>query len=149
MRDHTELMRKAFRKLQKTKGESIAEILVAMLVIAMGLIMLASMLTASVNMIKNSKEQYTTEVAQKNAVESSTELDIADLTLTISGSSGDMLIGVGTDDVEGSGTSICSLESFSMTESLQPVGTTDTSDSSTTEYLIFGYLPNSSSVFGD
>lgn len=138
-------MRKAIRKLQKTKGESIAEILVAMLVIAMGLTMLVSMLMASVNMMNNSTEKYTAEVEQKNAVESSTELDIDDLTLKISSNSGDS---VSTINLTANGTSVCSLGSFSMTESLQPVGATDsTSDTNTTEYLIFGYLPNDTSVF--
>lgn len=60
-------MRKIAKKLRSQAGESIAETLVAVLVIAVALTMLAAMITATANMVKNSEkkmnEYYTANAA--------------------------------------------------------------------------------------
>lgn len=48
-------MKKFMRKLRSQAGESIAETLIAVLVIAVALTMLASMITATANMVKRSE----------------------------------------------------------------------------------------------
>lgn len=48
-------MKNVMKKLHSRKGESLAETLVAVLVIALALTMLAGMITATVNMVNKSK----------------------------------------------------------------------------------------------
>lgn len=50
-------MDKVWKKVQNCAGESIAETLIAVLIIALALTMLAGMITATSNMIKTSKEK--------------------------------------------------------------------------------------------
>lgn len=58
------------KKLHSEKGDSIAEVLVALLISALALVMLASMITSSARMITNSKtilNDYYSESAQMNS----------------------------------------------------------------------------------
>ena len=48
-------MKKAWKKLQSTAGESIAETLVAVLIIALAMATLAGMITATMRMVKSSE----------------------------------------------------------------------------------------------
>jgi hypothetical protein len=60
-------MKKALAKLKNKSGETIAEVLVALLVSSLGLVMLASMINASTNIIAKSRslmEEYYTEKAE-------------------------------------------------------------------------------------
>lgn len=56
-------------RLKETKGESIAEVLLASLVISLGFVMLVSMIMASFHMIKNSEEKYKSHNNVKNVFE--------------------------------------------------------------------------------
>ena len=55
-------------KLRGRAGESIAEVLVALLISAVALVMLASMISASTNMIQRSREQLAEYYAQNNVL---------------------------------------------------------------------------------
>ena len=60
-------MKKALAKLKNKSGETIAEVLVALLVSSLGLVILASMINASTNIIAKSRslmEEYYTEKAE-------------------------------------------------------------------------------------
>jgi len=64
-REHT--VKNVMKKLHNRKGESLAETLVAVLVIALALTMLAGMITATANMVNKSKSkmnEYYTENAR-------------------------------------------------------------------------------------
>ena len=54
------------RKLNSRKGESIAEVLVALLVSALGIVLLASMIASSVRMIEQSRETVNDYVVEQN-----------------------------------------------------------------------------------
>jgi Tfp pilus assembly protein PilV len=62
-------MKQMMRKLNSSAGESIAEVLAAMLVIALGIVMLVSMVTSSSNMIRKSENSYAEYMDQYNALE--------------------------------------------------------------------------------
>lgn len=62
-------MKNAIRKLKSNSGESIAEVLIAATVIALGFLMLASMMGSSAKMIRNSEEYYEEYIDSKNKVE--------------------------------------------------------------------------------
>lgn len=61
-------------KLRSSSGESISEVLVAMLVIALGIVMLVSMISASGNMIRRSEKVYADYMEQFNAMEAQDSL---------------------------------------------------------------------------
>lgn len=63
------LLRAASAKLASRKGESLSETLVAMLVVALGSILLVTMVIAARNIIQKSEEAYDTFIAQHNALE--------------------------------------------------------------------------------
>ncbi len=52
------------KKLRNQKGDSIAEVLIALLISALALVMLASMITSSANMITNSKDRMNAYYAE-------------------------------------------------------------------------------------
>ena len=54
------------KKLKNRKGETIAETLVALTIAAIGLVLLASMIQSSSNMIRTSNEQVKRYVAEEN-----------------------------------------------------------------------------------
>jgi Tfp pilus assembly protein PilV len=62
-------MKQMMRKLNSSAGESIAEVLAAMLVIALGIVMLVSMVSSSGNMIRRSEQSYAENMDQFNALE--------------------------------------------------------------------------------
>lgn len=65
-------LRNWIRKIKSRKGESLAEVLIALLVSVLGLVLLASMITTSVNIVTKSKksmEEYIT--AENNLISQS------------------------------------------------------------------------------
>jgi len=56
-------------KIKDTHGESLAEILISTVIIAMAMVMLASMVMASKNLIDKSSERYTEDMKEANEVE--------------------------------------------------------------------------------
>ena len=56
-------------KIKDTHGESLAEILISTVIIAMAMVMLASMVMASKNLIDKSSERYTEDIKEANEVE--------------------------------------------------------------------------------
>lgn len=67
MRDR-KMGRKAIRKLKSKNGESIGEVLAAMVIISLAAILLASMIAASMRIITRSVKGYDLYVAQVNAL---------------------------------------------------------------------------------
>lgn len=61
-----DFLKRIKRKLKSEKGESIAEVLVALLVSMLGLVLLASMITTSVNIVTKSKENTKKYVVAEN-----------------------------------------------------------------------------------
>ena len=62
-------MKKMMQKLRSRAGESISEVLIAMLVSALGLAMLAGVISTSVRIINNSKTTMKTFIQNENALE--------------------------------------------------------------------------------
>ncbi|MDD6692631.1 MAG: hypothetical protein PUE63_12520 [Lachnospiraceae bacterium] len=60
---------KAWSRLKERRGESLAETLVSVLIIALGLTLLASMVTAAGKLINKSERYYWENTAVRNAVE--------------------------------------------------------------------------------
>ncbi len=56
------------KKLCSDKGESIGEVLIALLISSVGLVMLAAMITTSVRMLKQSRSSLIDYVAAENTV---------------------------------------------------------------------------------
>lgn len=72
-------MKKIAKKLCSQAGESIAETLIAVLVIAVALTMLAAMITATANMVKTSEktmDEYYTENAALETLSGGTETTV-------------------------------------------------------------------------
>ena len=63
-------MNKMMQKLRSRAGESISEVLIAMLVSALGLAMLAGVITTSTRIITKSRETVKTYTQAENALES-------------------------------------------------------------------------------
>jgi len=63
-------MKKMMQKLRSRAGESISEVLIAMLVSALGLAMLAGVITTSTRIITKSRETAKTFTQSENALES-------------------------------------------------------------------------------
>lgn len=76
MRDR-KMGRKAIRKLKSKNGESIGEVLAAMVIISLAAILLASMIAASMRIITRSVEGYDLYVAQVNALNTDGEVKSA------------------------------------------------------------------------
>ena len=77
-------MKKLIRgKLNSRKGESIAEVLVALLIAALALVMLASMITSSSSMIKSSRIKMQDYYTANNALETRTGTTAGTGTVTI------------------------------------------------------------------
>lgn len=71
-------------RLKSRRGDSLSEVLVAMLIAAMGLVILASMITSSVSIIRKSKATSEAYVKQENALVSHTESEAMSGTVTFS-----------------------------------------------------------------
>ena len=56
-------------KIKDNHGESLAEILISTVIIAMAMVMLASMVMASKNLIDKSSKRYTEDMKEANEVE--------------------------------------------------------------------------------
>ena len=74
-------MKKIWNKLRGTAGESLAETLVAVLIIAFASVVLAGMISATVNMVKRSESSMKTYYAksadlEKMVTENTTEIKI-------------------------------------------------------------------------
>lgn len=80
-------MKKIAKKLRSQAGESIAETLVAVLVIAVALTMLAAMITATANMVKKSEKKMDEYYTANTALETLNGSD-GELTITITDSDG-------------------------------------------------------------
>lgn len=76
MRDK-KMGRKAIRKLKSKDGESIGEVLAAMVIISLAAILLATMIAASMRIITRSVEGYDLYVAQVNALNTDGEVKSA------------------------------------------------------------------------
>ena len=76
MRDR-KMGRKAIRKLKSKNGESIGEVLAAMVIISLAAILLASMIAASMRIITRSVKGYDLYVAQVNALNTDGEVKSA------------------------------------------------------------------------
>ena len=78
------------KKLKSEKGETISEVLIALLVAALAIVLLAGMINASYSMITKSKEKnekYT--VAENGIVEQSTDSEVSGkVTIEIDGQPG-------------------------------------------------------------
>ena len=61
------------KKIDSERGESIAEVLIAMLIIELALIMVVSMIMSSGKMITNSEKGFDAYYLGKNAIETRTE----------------------------------------------------------------------------
>ena len=68
---------KIYNKILSNSGESIAETLVALLIAALGLVMLAGAVTASFNIVKNSKDKMTEYYDESESLISSNLSDLS------------------------------------------------------------------------
>jgi len=64
------MIKRIGKKLNTNAGESLAEVLVALLIAALALVMLASMITSSASIIQNSRKNIEAYYAANNALES-------------------------------------------------------------------------------
>ena len=62
------LLRATVKRLRSTKGESISEVLIALLISTLGIMLLAGMINASANMITKSKDKIKDYVAKENGI---------------------------------------------------------------------------------
>lgn len=60
---------KRLRKLKERKGESVAEALVSLVIASLGMVLLAGMITASVNLITESRDTISDYVTADNRLE--------------------------------------------------------------------------------
>lgn len=84
-------MKKIKAKLKSQSGETITEVLVASLVVVLGSILLATMVSAAYRMIRNSEKAYDRYLAAQNAAASRGEI-----TYTRTDSSGNQITGDNT-----------------------------------------------------
>lgn len=63
------MIRKILRKVSSKKGESIAEVLIAGLIISLGALLLASMINASFRLLTNEEKSYKEFIEVKNDFE--------------------------------------------------------------------------------
>lgn len=74
------LENRIFQKLKSRQGESIAEVLAAMVVIALGIILLVSMEMAAQNLVRTSESNFTSNMTQKNGIEEGAAAGSSDVT---------------------------------------------------------------------
>ena len=74
------MKQKIIRKLQSKAGDSIAEVLIALLISSLALVMLASMISSSANMITKSKSNMDDYYSKMNALASSSNATV-DITI--------------------------------------------------------------------
>ena len=84
------MKKRIFRKLRSKAGETIAEVLIALLVSSLGLVILAQMINASANMIKNSEvkmQEYYSENNKLDKQDQSEADGTGTLKITLNGAS--------------------------------------------------------------
>lgn len=86
------------KKLKENRGESLTEVLVAILIIALGSIMMITMVSASVKIVKSGTERFGTNMTQKNAVEEAADEDYSGNSGTVTISNGKMTSSGGNAD---------------------------------------------------
>jgi competence protein ComGC len=64
------MIRKLNSKLKSRQGESLGEVLVAILIVALGSLLFASMVTASIRIVNKGKAAYSKNMNLKNQIES-------------------------------------------------------------------------------
>ena len=74
---------KAWSRLKERRGESLAETLVSVLIIALGLTLLASMVTAAGKLINQSERYYGESTAVRNAVEAGSSFEEGEKGLSV------------------------------------------------------------------
>lgn len=80
-------MKKVYAKLLSSKGESISEVLVASLVIALGALLVATMISASFRLLSREEQSYKEYIEQKNIFETLSETkDAGTLNITVTAS---------------------------------------------------------------
>ena len=82
-------MRKCLQKLRKNNGESIGEVLVALLISVLSMTLLASMIAASVSLTRSSKEKLSDYYAAQNTLENKTAASV-DGSVTFTDNSGNV-----------------------------------------------------------
>ena len=87
------MIRNLFSKLKSNHGESLGEVLVAVLIVALGSLLFASMVTASIRIVNKGKAAYSKNMNQKNQIEETTSGN-SESSINISGN----LIGSTSDD---------------------------------------------------
>ncbi len=88
-------MQRMMNKIKSKSGETIAEVLVACLIAAMGLLLLAVMVTTSQRLIEKSENLYKENIKQSNQIELGTTPDSnAGFQVEIKGSRVDQTIDV-------------------------------------------------------
>lgn len=93
----------AEKKICSNAGDSIAEVLIALLIAALALVMLASMITASANMITRSKTYMNTYYTNCNTLNSGPGDFEGNLTLTLSATNaGNNSVGIATQQYSAS-----------------------------------------------
>ncbi len=70
------MMNALYRKLSSNRGESIAEVLIAALVIALGMILLISMINVSFRILNKEEKSYKDFIEEKNAFEKLDEAEV-------------------------------------------------------------------------
>ena len=92
-------MRKLLKeKLNSRKGESIGEVLVALLISALALVMLASMITASTRMIQSSRDKLNEYYLANNTLTDRPETGSGSGTVTIKEGGAVVKLDVGSTD---------------------------------------------------
>ena len=80
------MKRKMLAKLRSRAGESLTETLVALLIAALGLVILAGAISSTMNMVRNSKTRMTSYYSANNAVEKKTaDNAVSDFSVLIGG----------------------------------------------------------------
>ena len=76
------------RRLKSRAGETITEVLIATLVSALGMALLAGMITASLSIMNRSREAALEYFESENALETRSDDSVHDGTVTLTGASG-------------------------------------------------------------
>ncbi|MCH4013773.1 MAG: hypothetical protein LKE64_05545 [Solobacterium sp.] len=104
------------KMLRDNKGESLTEVLVAALVIALAMILVVNMVTASSKLVKQSETTFKSNMQEKNAAEYGGSDGTADTTaLPTAGAQVQFSSGKLTDSAA---------NGFTWSESLKPIGVT-------------------------
>lgn len=96
------MIRNLCSKLKSRKGESLGEVLVAVLIVALGSLLFASMVTASIRIVNKGKAAYSKNMNLKNQIESFVTGN--DSTASSSGSTNTSDVSQGTGKVTIDGT---------------------------------------------